>query len=109
DDNFSCLTTSLKVYESAPGDQMNLVVNLTTGGDLGNPVVADFDHDGRREVAVAEAGAGRILMFESTGDNALQLTSQTNHGMFNAYEVALIDRGSPDARPILFVAGQMGS
>src|SRR5439155_7983057 len=52
DDNFTCLPTSLKIFESAPGDQMTLIFNQTINGFLGNPVVADLDLDGRKEIAV---------------------------------------------------------
>src|ERR1044071_526678 len=41
DNNFTCLPTSLKVFESAPNDEMNLILNYVIGDgfDLGNPVV----------------------------------------------------------------------
>lgn len=111
DNNFTCLPTSIKVFESAPGDQMTLTFNQVIGSDLGNPVVADFDHNGRQEIVIADAGfgSGVIYDFESTGNDAYQLISSTTHNLYNAYEVALIDRYSPDNRPMLFLAGQQGS
>ena len=113
DDNFSCLPTSLKLFEAGgpqdPPNALKLVVNLLTGGDLGNPVVADFDQDGKQEIAVAEAGSSSILVFESAGSDAVQLVAQVPHALFNSYQLALIGRTSPDGRPMLFLAGQMGS
>src|SRR6185369_11283257 len=111
DDNFTCMPTSLKVFESAPNDQMTLTFNQVIGFDLGNPVVADFDLNGKREIVVADAGVGSgvIYDFESTGNDSFQLISTTTHNLYNAYEVALIERYSPDGRPMLFLAGQQGS
>ncbi len=113
DDNFSCTPTSLKVFEAGgpldPPNTLNLWLNLTTGGDLGNPVVADFDLDGRQEIAVAESGSSSILLLEATGNDSVVPVSQATHSLFNAYQVALIGRGAPDGRPMLFLAGQMGS
>jgi hypothetical protein len=108
DDNFTCQPTSLKVFESAPGDQMTLTFNQVIGSDLGNPVVADFDGNGKKEIVVADF-SGVIYDFESTGNDAFQLVSTTTHNLFNAYEVSLIDRYSPDGRPMLFLAGEQGS
>src|SRR2546423_98702 len=64
DDNFTCLPTSLKIFESAPGDQMTLIFNQVIGSDLGNPVVADFDHNGRGDIVVADF-SGVIYDFEA--------------------------------------------
>jgi hypothetical protein len=111
DNNFTCMPTSLKVFESAPNDQMTLTFNQVIGFDLGNPVVADFDLNGKREIVVADAGVGSGVLydFESTGNDSFQLISTTTHNLYNAYEVALIERYSPDGRPMLFLAGQQGS
>ena len=35
DNNFTCLPTSLKIFESAPGDQMTLIFNQVIGFNLG--------------------------------------------------------------------------
>jgi hypothetical protein len=111
DNNFTCLPTSLKVFESAPNDQMTLTFNQVIGFNLGNPVVADFDLNGKKEIVIADAqlGSGVIYDFECTGNDSFQLISTTTHNLYNAYEVALIDRYSPDGRPMLFLAGQQGS
>ena len=110
DDNFSCLPTSLKVFETTDmPNTLALTFAQVTGGDLGNPVVADFDQDGKPEIAVAEFSSQKILVFESTGDNVFALTSATSQPLFNAYELATIARPSPDVRPMLFLAGQAGS
>lgn len=109
DSDFGCTPTSLKVFESLPGNQMGLVFDMTLGGNIGNPVVADFDLDGRREIAVADGIAGAVYLFESTGDNTWVPTLQKSNAMFNSYQLALIDRNSPDLRPMLFLVGQMNS
>jgi len=112
DDNFTCTATSLKIFEAPgpldPPDTLKLMLNFPVGGDLGNPVVADFDQDGLREIAVAEFGSSSILLFEAAGDDVVQFVSQKFHPLFNAYQLALIARSSPDGRPMLFLAGQVG-
>jgi hypothetical protein len=108
DNNFSCLPTSLKVFESAPNDQMNLIFNYVGAGlpDLGNPVVADFDLDGRNEIVVAEGQGDNILVFEGMGNNSIVFSGMLSHSLFNAYQVALVDVQTPDGRPIVVLAGQ---
>jgi hypothetical protein len=108
DSNFSCLPTSLKVFESAPGDQMTLIHDQVIGGNFGNPVVADFDQDGKREILVADF-SGVVHDFEAVADNTFALLPTTEHDLFNAYQAALIDRFSPDGRPMLLLAGQRDS
>ena len=113
DDNFSCLPTSLKVFEAPqPGDPPNALKLVFTaavpGGVLGNPVVADFDLDGRSEIAVTEFFSQTIMLFESVGHDVYTLTSQTSQPLYNAYQLAVITRTSPDVRPMLFLAGQAG-
>jgi hypothetical protein len=111
DNNFNCLPTSLKVFESAPNDQMNLIFNYVGAGlpDLGNPVVADFDLDGRNEIVVAEGQGGNILVFEGVGNDSIVFSGMLSHSLFNAYQVALVDVQTPEGRPILVLAGQAGS
>ena len=110
DDNFSCLPTTLKIYEAtSTPNTLALIYAQPTGGDLGNPVIADFDQDGKQEIAVAEFSSQTLLLFETTGDNAFTLTSMTNQPLVNAYQLAVIARTSPDLRPMLFLAGQQGS
>ena len=109
DNNFNCLPGSLKVFESAPSDQMNLIFNqIFAGLGLGNPVVADFDLDGRNEIVVAEGQEGNILVFEGVGDNTIVFSSMLSHSLFNAPQVALVDVQTPDGRPIVVLAGQAG-
>ena len=113
DNDFGCATTSLKVFEAsdvgAAENSMNLILDVPIGGALGNPVVADIDLDGRREVVVAETFTSRLLIGEAVGDNAIVPASAEPHPLFNAYQLALIDRGSPDGRAMIFLAGQQGS
>jgi hypothetical protein len=111
DDNFTCLPTSLKVFESAPDDQMNLIFDYVGAGlpDLGNPVVADFDLDGRNEIVVAEGQGGNILVFEGVGNDTIVFSGMLSHSLFNAYQVALVDVQTPDGRPIVVLAGQAAS
>jgi hypothetical protein len=111
DNNFTCLPTSLKVFESAPNDQMNLIFNYVGAGlpDLGNPVVADFDLDGRNEIVVAEGQGGNILVFEGVGNDSIVFAGMLSHSLFNAYQVALVDVQTPEGRPIVVLAGQIGS
>ena len=112
DDNFTCTATSLKIFESAPNDQMTLIFNTTIstpGADLGNPIVADFDLDGRKEIVVAEFAASQLLTFEAIADNTFVEALPISHTLFNAYQLASIERYSPDGRPMLFLAGQHGS
>ena len=111
DNNFTCLPTSLKVFESAPNDQMNLIFNYVGAGlpDLGNPVVADFDLDGRKEIVVAEGQGGNILIFEGVGNDSIVFSGMLSHSLFNAYQLALVDVQTPEGRPIVVLAGQAGS
>ena len=108
DNNFTCLPTSLKVFESAPNDQMNLIFNYVGAGlpDLGNPVVADFDLDGRNEIVVAEGQGGNILIFEGVGNDSIVFSGMLSHSLYNAYQLALVDVQTPDGRPIVVLAGQ---
>jgi FG-GAP-like repeat len=112
DNTLSCLPTSLKVFESAPNDQMNLIFNYVIGEttNLGNPVVADFDLDGRNEIVVAAEGPGGYLMvFEGVGNDSIVFSGTVSHSLFNAYQVALVDVQTPDGRPIVVLAGQADS
>jgi hypothetical protein len=111
DNNFTCLPGSLKVFESAPNDQMNLIFNYVGAGlpDLGNPVVADFDLDGRNEIVVAEGQGGNILVFEGVGNDSIVFAGMLSHSLFNAYQVALVDVQTPEGRPIAVLAGQVGT
>jgi hypothetical protein len=107
DNNFTCLPTSLKVFESAPHNQMNLIFNYVIGDgvELGNPVVADFDHDGRNEIVVSEE-EGSLLIFEGVGNNSIVFSGMRSHSLYNAYQLALVDVQIPEDRPILVLAGQ---
>src|SRR5215813_82360 len=112
DNNFTCLPTSLKVFESAPNDQMNLIFNYVIGDgiDLGNTVVADFDFDGRNEIVVSEApSVGNLLVFEGVGNNSIVFSGMLSHSLVNAYQLALVDTQTPDGRPIVVLAGQAGN
>ena len=111
DNNFTCLPTSLKVFESASNDQMNLIFDYVGAGlpDLGNPVVADFDLDGRNEIVVAEGQGGNILVFEGVGNDSIVFSGMLSHSLFNAYQLALVDVQTPEGRPIVVLAGQAGS
>jgi hypothetical protein len=108
DNNFTCLPGSLKVFESAPNNQMNLIFQRVISEDLGNPVVADFDRDGRKEIVVAEGQGGNILVFEGVGNNSIVFSGMLSHSLFNAYQVALVSGVTPEGRPILVLAGQAG-
>ena len=108
DNNFTCLPGSLKVFESAPNNQMNLIFQRVISEDLGNPVVADFDRDGRKEIVVAEGQGGNILVFEGVGNNSIVFAGMLSHSLFNAYQVALVSGVTPEGRPILVLAGQAG-
>ena len=111
DNNLSCLPTTLKVFESAPNDQMNLIFDYVGAGlpDLGNPVVADFDLDGRNEIVVAEGQGGNILVFEGVGNDSIVFSGMLSHSLVNAYQLALVDVQTPDGRPIVVLAGQAGN
>jgi hypothetical protein len=110
DNNFNCLPTSLKVFESAPNDQMNLIFNQVFANlDLGNPVVADFDLDGRNEIVVGDALAENILIFEGVGNDSIVFSGMLSHSLVNAYQVALVDVQTTEGRPIVVLAGQAGS
>jgi len=112
DNNLSCLPTTLKVFESAPNDQMNLIFNYVIAGslvNLGNPVVADFDLDGRNEIVVSEAVAGNLLVFEGVGNDSIVFSGMLPYLLANAYQLALVDVQTPEGRPIVVLAGQAGS
>ena len=112
DNNLSCLPTTLKVFESAPNDQMNLIFNYVIPGslvNLGNPVVADFDLDGRNEIVVSEAVAGNLLVFEGVGNDSIVFSGMLPYLLANAYQLALVDVQTPEGRPIVVLAGQAGS
>jgi len=87
---------------------MNLIFKRVISADLGNPVVADFDRDGRKEIVVAEGNGGNILVFEGVGNNSIVFAGMLSHSLFNAYQVALVSGVTPDGRPILVLAGQAG-
>jgi hypothetical protein len=111
DNNLSCLPTTLKAFESAPNDQMNLIFNYVIGVgllNLGNPVVADFDLDGRNEIVVSEALGANLFVFEGVGNDSIVFSGMLFYELFNAYQVALVDVQTPDGRPIVVLAGQFG-
>jgi hypothetical protein len=111
DNNLSCLPTTLKVFESAPNDQMNLIFNYVIGQDLlnlGNPVVADFDLDGRNEIVVSEALGANLFVFEGVGNDSIVFSGTLFYELFNAYQLALVDVQTPEGRPIVVLAGWFG-
>ena len=107
DTDFFCSATRLKVFESAPGDQMNLILSQQIAFDLGNPVVADFDLDGRKEIVVPVGNPGRLHVFEGLANDTIAYLGFLSHPMYNAYQIALVDAFSPDDRPVAFLVGQM--
>lgn len=109
DNDLSCGGTALEVFESAPGDQMNLVLNLAIPGALGNPVVSDFDLDGRREIVVAEMFSAQLLAFEAVANDTWNPLPPVQHTFFNAYQCTLVERYSPTGAPLVYLAGQMAS
>jgi len=105
DNSFGCGTTSLKIFEARHDDQMALTYDEVTGSFLGNPVVADFDGNGKPEIAVSLLNVG-ILEFESLGDDHHHLVGVTPHLFLNAYQLAAIDAHSPIKRPMLIMTGE---
>jgi hypothetical protein len=105
DNDTAPFQTMLKVFEPAPLHQMALVFQLATQGDLGNPVVADFDGNGTRHIAVSDT-SGSLYDVLVNGPDQLQLLSTTPTNAFRAISMAVIDQQSPDGRPMLFLAGQ---
>ncbi|MFO0981322.1 MAG: VCBS repeat-containing protein [Planctomycetota bacterium] len=106
DADFNCTPSQLKIFESRPLDSMALIYGPTLGGFPGNPVVADFDGDGAREVAIAFGVEGMLRLFESTGDNAFHPTFTATFDETNAYQLAVIESPSADGVPVLYLAGQ---
>jgi hypothetical protein len=110
DNDACCVGSSLKVFESAPNDQMNLIYNnhsFGLGFDIGNPVVADLDGDGKKEIAVLSGSHLRV--FEAVGNDQFVGTVDLQTSVDNGNRLALIDQGSPDGRPMLINAGQTSS
>jgi hypothetical protein len=100
-----CVGSSLKVFKSAPNDQMNLIYNnhsFGLGSYIGRPLVADYDGDGKKEIAVM--WTGHLRVFESVANDQFVETVDLDTGMVNE-GLALIDHGSPDGRPMLICAG----
>jgi hypothetical protein len=105
DGAFTCGTTSIKIFEAGHNDQMTLTYKAVTGSFAGNPVVADFDGNGKPEIAVSLLNAG-ILAFEAVGNDHYHLVGVTPHLFLNAYQLAVIDAHSPIKRPMLIMTGE---
>lgn len=104
-----CSGSGVKVFESAPGNQMRLIYNhqFSVGGpSLGTPVVADFDGDGRQEIVIPSSSGLSLLVFEAIGDDSFVLAAQQLIGMTNALHLGVIDHDSPDGIPMLIQSGQ---
>lgn len=110
DNSFGCAPGALVVFESGgpsgPPGALRAAARLVLGETLGNPVLADLDGDGRTEIAVTAFESQRLLVLEAVADDTWSLTSATPVTLFNAYQLAVVARGSPDGRPVLFLAGQ---
>jgi hypothetical protein len=106
DSNFSCTPSQLKVFETRAGNGMALIYDAAVNGFPGNPVVADFDGDGRREIALAFGVEGKLRLFEATGDDSFVPTDTSTFSETNAYQLGVIEEQSPDGVPMLFLAGQ---
>lgn len=104
-------TSRVKVFEATTGNQMSLILSAYVNGYPGNPVVADFDRDGRQEIAVAIGpSGGSIVLLESTGNNTYSKVFELFHPLSNAYQLALVDeKDSPDGVPRLFLPGHLSN
>ncbi len=95
----------LMIFENSGDDAFTLVHQaFLDDGNGGTKVIEDFDGDGRREIATSTLN-GKILVFESTGDDSYALTWVGNLGTYNAYACALGHDMDGNGKPELVVGG----
>jgi hypothetical protein len=99
----------VRIYEAPgpndPPDALTLKASLSSNGPCGNPVVADFDQDGRPEIVVAVPSSKHFAHFESGADDQWHELPSTPFTGINAYRAAVISQFSPDGRPMLLLLG----
>lgn len=78
-----------------------------SSNNLGSKAVADFDGDGLWEVAFS-SGGGDVYVFESNGNNTVQLIYHGNMNCYNAYACSYADDMDGNGRPE-FVCGGSSS
>ncbi len=100
----------LMIFENTGNDAYALVYQtlLEPDGAGGPKVVADFDGDGRPEIATSTLN-GKVAVFESVGDNSYVESFSTNLGTFNAYAVSLGHDMDGNGKPEFVVGGSSGA
>jgi hypothetical protein len=99
----------LMVFENTGGDAFTLVYQtlLDPNGAGGPKVVADFDGDGRREIATSTL-SGKVAVFENVADDSYVESWTGNLGTFNAYACALGHDMDGNGKPEFVVGGSSG-
>jgi hypothetical protein len=98
----------LIIYETAGDNQYQEIINeWVSNNSLGTKAVADFDGDGIWEVAFS-SGGGDVYVFESTGNNTVQMTYHGDMHTYNAYACSYADDMDENGFPE-FVCGGSSS
>jgi hypothetical protein len=107
--NSSAGNSVLVIYENTGDNQFEEVLweVVPSNQSNGEKVIADFDMDGRIEIAFC-GGDGIVHVYESGGDNEWQQVWTTATGMINAYGAEGGADTDLNGRPELFVMGEMG-
>jgi len=99
-------TSGLVIFENTGDNQFDLVFDATLTGpsSTGAKAIADFDGDGRVEIALC-GSPGWLHVFESPADNTWELVFRENTRLWNAYGLVGGKDTDKNGKSELFVNG----
>ncbi len=99
----------LVIFENTGNNTyVQIFEELVAPQNLGWKAVADFDLDGRSEVAFA-SGGGEVFVYEGAGNNTFVRTFYTSFSASNCYACALGNDMDGNGRPEFAVGGSSSS
>jgi len=108
DNNFGS-NNKLVIWENVGDNQYTEIFNqVVANSNTGEKAIGDYDGDGMLEIALS-SGGGDVIVFESTGNNTLELVYRTDLGAVNAYACEYADDMDDNGRPEFIVSGSSGA
>jgi hypothetical protein len=95
----------LVIFENTGNNQYTQIISQNIGpNNTGTKAIGDFDGDNLMEIALSDGGGG-VYVFESTGNNAIQMTYHGNMGTWNAYACEYADDMDGNGKPEFICGG----